>query len=39
VVADDSHNHSNTTITSLAWTKLTGVPSPVITLTGDVTGS
>ena len=38
-VADDSHNHSNTTITSLAWGKLTGVPSPTITLTGDVTGS
>ena len=38
-VVDDSHNHSNATITSLAWSKLTGVPSPVITLTGGVTGS
>ena len=38
-VADDSHSHSNSTLTSLAWGKLTGVPSPVITLSGDVTGS
>ena len=37
-VGDDSHSHSNSTITSVDWSKLTNVPDPTITLSGDVTG-
>ena len=38
-VIDDSHNHSNSTLNSLNWSKLLNVPSPTITLTGAVIGS
>lgn len=38
-VIDDSHNHSSTTITSVDWSKLLNVPSPTITLSGDLSGS
>ena len=38
-VTDNSHNHGNATITDVDWSKVSNKPDPVITLTGDVTGS
>ena len=38
-VANNSHTHDDSTITSLDWSKVLNKPSPTITLTGDVSGS
>ena len=41
VVEDNSHSHGNSTITDVAWSKISSKPDPVVTvtLTGDVTGT
>jgi len=38
-VVNDSHTHSDSTITSVDWSKILNKPSPTITLSGDVSGS
>lgn len=39
VVGDDSHSHSNTTLSSIDWSKVLNKPDPTLTLSGDVSGS
>ena len=41
VVGDNTHSHGDSTITDVAWSKISGKPDPVVTvtLTGDVTGT
>ena len=40
-VGDNTHSHGDSTITDVAWSKISSKPDPVVTvtLTGDVTGT
>jgi hypothetical protein len=38
-VADNSHRHDNTTLDSIDWSKILNKPDPVITLSGEVSGT